>query len=404
MTMPRREEIHPVLLNVLRDWQGIPHAKEIVAEVTRRFPQLTNEDLAQVNKDGSGTWVNRIRWARQDLVMQGLIDKTVRGVWSLTPAGMVKANEEYPEIEPITVGVHDESAPPPQDRSDVEQLVVVPSECETLIDELVSAATDSTNPNRLEHVVADIMRFLGFDVAEIGGAGQTDVLAIAPLGPLRFRIVIDAKSTSSKRVMESQINWLAIDQHRRQELAEHAVVVGVDFAGGQLRQHAEEFGVCLLTVAEFAELIRLHVQQPLSLVELQTLFAASPRAAAAMPEIRAWAAQRVRRMRLLLFVLQQIDQFNTVAPDDVIVKAETLWAALLQMNELRGITQHDVADALRLLEIVGVIAKSNGDGYVSQTSLPGALAILSALSQVTQPEAVQQEANGLENSLKSLLA
>ena len=228
------------------------------------------------------------------------------------------------------------------------------------------------------------MRYFGFDVEEIGGAGHTDVLAVAPLGPLRYRVVLDAKSTASKRVIESQINWLAIEQHRKTEQAEHAAIVGIDFAGGQLPQHAEEFSVCLLTVGELAELIELHADQPLSQVVLRSVFASAPRASASLPEVRASAADAKRRVRLLLFVLEQIDHFNTVAPDDVIVKPETLWATTLSIDELQGVTQLDVANALHLLEIIGAIGKSNGDGYVSQTTKAGALAMLHSLGNASR--------------------
>ena len=386
MTMHSRKEIHPVLLTVLSSWEGTPRAKDVVAEVTRQFPQLTTADLSKVNKDGGSTWRNRVHWARQDLVMQGLIDKSVRSVWPLTDKGVSKAMGAYPQIEPSALDVHDEAVPPPSDDSQPEPVSVILSEREALVEELLAAAADSADSNRLERAVADAMRYFGFDVDEIGGPGQTDVLAVAPLGPLRYRVVLDAKSTASKRVMESQINWLAIEQHRKTEQAEHAAIVGIDFAGGQLRQHAEEFGVCLLTVGELAELIQLHADQPLSHVVLRSVFASSPRASASLPEVRGSAADAKRRIRLLLFVLEQIDHFNTVAPDDVIVKPETLWATTLNIDELQGVTQLDVANALHLLEIIGAIGKSNGDGYVSQTSKAGAVAMLHSLGNASRLE------------------
>ena len=112
MTMPTRHEIHPVLLNVLSDWEGTPRAKDVVAEVTRRFPQLTTADLSKVNKDGGSTWRNRVHWARQDLVMRGLVDKSVHGVWLLTEKGVSTAKGVYPQIEPMVLDIADEAAAP----------------------------------------------------------------------------------------------------------------------------------------------------------------------------------------------------------------------------------------------------------------------------------------------------
>ncbi len=245
------------------------------------------------------------------------------------------------------------------------------------------------------------MRFLGYDVVEIGGPGQTDVLAIAPLGSLRYRVVLDAKSTSTKRVIENQINWLSLEQHRKDEHAEHATVVGIEFAGGQLQKRAEDFGVSLLTVDGLIDIIRLHAQHPLTLVELRTVFASAGRSANSIPEVRAAAAQRARRMRLFLFLLKQIDHFNAVAPDDVIVKPETLWATTLSEDELVGVSQLDVADALQLLELIGALGKSNGEGYVSQTSLEGSIQLLGAIARATHESNTKQEPTSSGSELAS---
>ncbi len=383
MTMPTRAEIHPVLLRTLAQWLGTPRPRDVIAKVTEAFPKLTDKDLASTNKGGESTWINRVHWARQDLLIRGLIDGSVKGVWQLTEQGRKEANQAD-EPKPIEPPVQVEEEPP--ELYEPQVLEVVSSDADALINELRNAAIDSANPARLERAVADALRFLDYEVNEIGGTGHTDVLALAPLGPLRYRVVLDAKSTSSKRVMEHQINWLGIDGHRKAEAADHACVVGSDFAGGALQQHAEDFDVSLMTTETLCELVQIHSELPLTLVELRSVFAAVPNASASMPEIRARAAARQGRMRLLLFLLQQIDHFNTAAPDCILVKAETLWAATLHLDEFRGIGQEDVSDALRLLEIIGAIAKPNGDGYVSQTSLSGAKSMLRAVSWIAQPK------------------
>lgn len=380
--MPRREDIHPILLRVLAQWQGTARPKDVVAAVTSEFPELTQEDLARLNTDGAFTWTNRVHWARQDLVMQGLIDNSVRGVWSLTPQGLDRALDDTPVLQNPDHALAED--PPHAFGPDQPAVTILTSESEGLTEELVSAASDSSNPSRFEHALADALRFLGFDALEIGGSGQTDVLAVAPLGSLRYRVVLDAKSTSGKRVIESQINWLSLEQHRKDERAEHVAIVGTDFAGGQLQQRAEDFGISLLTVGELNEIVRLHASHPLTLVELRPAFSAAGRASVSIPELRAAAARRGRQMRLLLFLLKQIDHFNSVAPDDVIVKPETLWATTLSEHDLQGVSQRDVADALRLLELAGALSRSNGEGYVSQTSLEGSVQLLRAISMAAQ--------------------
>lgn len=47
-----------------------------------------------MESDGRNAWENMIQWARKKLVDRGLIDNSVRGVWTLTQAGIQYAFEQ----------------------------------------------------------------------------------------------------------------------------------------------------------------------------------------------------------------------------------------------------------------------------------------------------------------------
>ena len=47
MVMPTRKQIHPVLLHVLEQLGGRARPRDVVPEVTRAFPKLTEEDLKE---------------------------------------------------------------------------------------------------------------------------------------------------------------------------------------------------------------------------------------------------------------------------------------------------------------------------------------------------------------------
>ena len=104
MVMPTRSQIQPVLLQILQE-QGAIAAQEAVEQVTLRFQgQLTAADLTATLKDGRTLrWVNRVHWARMDLVHSGKIDGSERGIWKLTEAGAVShrptANRPSPSAE-----------------------------------------------------------------------------------------------------------------------------------------------------------------------------------------------------------------------------------------------------------------------------------------------------------------
>jgi hypothetical protein len=367
-----------------------------------------------VLSDGhTNRWQNRIQWARQDLVLLGLLDASERGVWKLTPQGQelaeqgvsdqyltqAKAQREMAarraRVAPAEPAAPDE-VPAPAEDGPAETLAdqagldtALKSHPESLVQELQGAAIDSKDPNRLERAVAEAFRFLGFSVEWIGGAGRTDVLLRAPLGIRRYGVVVDAKSTARSKVTDGQVDWLSIRTHREQERAQYACLVGLDFAGGQLLTRAVEFEVALLTIGELGEVVALHGETPLTLAEIRPIFLASPAAKDALPQVRAAARERRRKRLLIVRLLTHIDNFNQAQPDIVLAKPETLLASILgeRNPDLLGTTLEDVRRALSLLETIGAISAINGEGYVSDTSIDGALQLLAAFGTPSEAEA-----------------
>ncbi len=403
MSLPNQTAIYPVLLKVLHDLGGRARPKEVYPRVTQHFPEIRPEDRAVTLKHGDNQWQKRVQWARQHLVIAGLIDRSERGVWTLTAEGqeyvrrgatgneiasLVRTRTPQPPPKPAPKGSrppvgatkrekpisHPESVSPPS-------LTPFSSQSERLIAELRSAAVDARDPTRLEQAVADAFRFLGYDAEWIGGPGRTDVLIQAPLGIRRYRVVIDAKTSGRGKVSDQQIDWLSIKAHREQTKAEYACIVGPEFAAGHLATRAEEFQITLLTVEELAELIQIHDATPLTLTELRSMFETIPLARTVLPQLRAAGRERRRKRRLLVEILLHLDHFNRTQPDLILAKPEPLFASIVTSgkDDLRGTTIEEVRRCLSLLETLGIVSPINGDGFVSNTSMAGGLRLLTAL-------------------------
>ena len=271
----------------------------------------------------------------------------------------------------------DEDAP----EADAPALAVVASHPQRIADELKLAAVDSGSPARLEAAVAEALRFLGFEADHIGGPGRADVVAYAELGVDRYSIVLDAKSAGQGRVMEGQIDWVTIQEHQRHERADLSCVVGPAFAQGRLPERAREYGTRLLSAEQLAQVVRLHAETPLNLAELRPLFSDAPDLESVIRELRTAASERGRRGRLLRRLLETIDNLNRAQPDAVLAKPDLLLGSMLaQPGEPQGTTRAEIEAALNLLEATGILRRSNGEGYVSQTTTTGAEQILSALA------------------------
>jgi restriction system protein len=75
------------LLEVLRDLGGSASTREAVDAVAQKM-NVTDEERQIIFKSGVERFANQVRWARQYLVWEGLIESGRRGVWALTAKGL----------------------------------------------------------------------------------------------------------------------------------------------------------------------------------------------------------------------------------------------------------------------------------------------------------------------------
>lgn len=92
--MPKQSEIELPLLQVLIEIGGKGKPSEIYPLVSKKFPQLTKEDLQEKIVSGSNKWTNRIQWVRHQLIQKGFIHAPEYGIWAITEKGIerVKGN------------------------------------------------------------------------------------------------------------------------------------------------------------------------------------------------------------------------------------------------------------------------------------------------------------------------
>jgi Mrr N-terminal domain len=393
MTLPTEAQVRATLPSVLADFGGEARPAQVYPEVTKRFPGIAADDLAERLQDGrTSKWTNRIQWARQWLVEDGSIDPRVRGLWKLTERGWARARGEDVGAErrrprPPKEQAEDSEVAAGDDGTAVAVVEAVPSVADLVIAHLRGTQFLSSRPEEYEQAVLAAFDFLGYATEHVGGSGDTDIVAEAPLGIGRYAIIIDTKTTARSKVAESQINFLAIDEHRRQRQADYSVIVAPDFAGGNLITRAASLRVSLLTTEQLATVVQLHAQAPFSLDDLRHLFEQGALVDSKnLNELRVLNEQIGRRLLLLGLVIDQIAEWSRILPDRVLAQPTALFAALLKPADERliGLTPEEVEDALLILSSAGVgilrRAVNGAEGYVLTTSASGARRRLNALS------------------------
>jgi len=75
------------LLDGLRALGGSAKPQEVSSWIARHLELPPTITEAMLQKSGVNRFQNQVRWARQYLVWQGLLDDERRGIWTLTPLG-----------------------------------------------------------------------------------------------------------------------------------------------------------------------------------------------------------------------------------------------------------------------------------------------------------------------------
>ncbi len=149
---------------------------------------------------------------------------------------------------------------------------IIQENAEFVINRLNKTQFESQSPSNFEEALKNAFEILGFEAEHIGGSGDTDILLAANIGIEKFKVIIDAKTNKDGKIIDRAIDWESLKDHKKKNRADFVVVVGPNFAGGNLKERADRFNVGLLKTEELIKLIRFHSNCPFTLMELKNLF------------------------------------------------------------------------------------------------------------------------------------
>lgn len=164
--LPLQNTIEVPLLEVLVELGGQGKPKDIYPLVTKKFPQVRPEDLAERVPTGANKWTNRIQFVRQILVEKGEIDPSTFGLWRITQKGRLRLGLHTNEIEKeisepgkdrVTPAIQPKPALPPQTFFDLYEYYEVAFRAQ-LLDKL-----NSLSPSDFEKFARRLLEVYGFE-------------------------------------------------------------------------------------------------------------------------------------------------------------------------------------------------------------------------------------------------
>ncbi|MFD9028109.1 restriction endonuclease [Streptomyces parvulus] len=326
------------------DFLRVIHAKfSFVGEMLEALEEAdTPRDLAVLGRSRYGMPTESIPEVRTRLQMLrscGLVEEVGWGRYQLLPLGRTLARElplatpaELDELSSEDLGVT---------QGDFSGLAA------DLAENLRSAALDSSKPERFEKAVADAFSFLGFDSQLLGGSGQTDVLVSAKLsGDMGYSSIVDAKSSASGKIAETQINFDTLKEHRAENTADYALVIGPSFSSARTSERARSHRIGLVEVEELIEVLRQHGAAPLSLSVLREFMQGHGLVKAEVLE-KAWAQEK-RLFKLCDRVIRQLAEESK--------NADTVTSGALSAHDLYLILRSEVESPPTPQEIEAVLS------------------------------------------------
>ena len=216
----------------------------------------------------------------------------------------------------------------------------------------------SSDSSKFEEAIAEAFDFLGFSSEKLGQPGDTDVFAIAHLGVESYKIVIDGKTTQGDKISERQISWPSLSDHKKRRAADFIVVVAPAFAGGDLLERAQEFGVSLIETETLAKLLEIHDETPLDLEAFKELFQRKGIVRLEdCSDLMTRQAEYERQQRLIPGILESLYRLQH--------RGEPTHASDVRWELGKQFDQEDILDTLDLLENWGFVKKTSGDHWIA---------------------------------------
>ncbi len=359
-------------------------AYEVLATV-KRLGAANDKQLLTELRDSYPFWnsTTQYAWRLQWLHSLGCLERA-EGGYIITPEGQ-KALQEFAGGVPTsgatgtraaTLNPTTESDAPPTDDENSSQhfadeseseptpMILMRDEADRLAERLVQAALESDDAIEFERVLVDAFRFLGFEAEHKSGPGDTDVLVTAPLGQETYRSVVDGKSSRHGKVGKQQIDWWALDRHKRLHKADYMLVVAPGFSSGDLLDNAAKSDAALVTADDLAAVIRLHASTPLSMADLRELFRYAGHPELPLQRVQERAAEVARLQRLVPDIVRTFEHSYRLGVSGPIAP-DALHLILARDYGRAVYTKDEIAAALDLLctPLIGALRKVTENAY-----------------------------------------
>ena len=276
---------------------------------------VRNEMYAQAKLYGLNT--EKARWIAGFLIEAGLIEEPQYLHLKATPLGNRFASSlPLLNVDRITSGKNNIN-------NERKNFSFAPDKFEVLVTRLRNASRDPAFEGKasgvaFEEAIAEIFTFMGYETRRIGGAGDTDVVIHwKDSEGKNITAILDGKSKSTGQVTHSDISDVAIDTHKEKNNADYVAIIGPNFSGDTIKNHARKKSIALITTDQLIAISEASRKFGLSLQELSLIFQV-PNGFSKLDELISLKQRELDVISLVIskFCKEQ-DQIGALSPRDL---------------------------------------------------------------------------------------
>jgi restriction system protein len=256
------------VLDALRELGGSGSPQEVIEKVAK-IENVSDEKREETLKNGVSKFDNQVRWARQYLMWEGLIDNSKRGIWILTSNGQKthltekESNDivlKRNRINKKTKNENDNIEVPKLDDS------IVNIENDTLLDIL-----KTIDPIEFEHLCKMLLREHGFENVEVTQITRDE--GIDGYGTLKINPFISMRIIFQCKRYKKIVSRAHIGDFRNAVMgrADKGIILTTGTFSEDAKREASRDGVIPIELIDGQKLVELFEQVELG-VKVKTIY------------------------------------------------------------------------------------------------------------------------------------
>jgi hypothetical protein len=276
---------------------------------------------------------------------------------------------------------------------------------------LLQMQNDSSNSKRLEVVLSDALRYLGFQVQDLAKPGEPEGIASAystpsnatatvenPTPPL-YSFTFDAKSSKNDVAATGNIKLDGMVEHRERYKANYSLVVAPGFSDGALATRCQQQKVTPMMASDLGKLVEYTVEYgALPVTKLREVFELYDpnKVAKWIGALETWL-QTKRPLTLDIF-LKALESLKGKVPD--VLAAGTLAFACREKLKAVSVTADDVVALARGLAILipDLVGVDSDKIVVNASAERVAAAVAAQLEKIHDGEPVDEDGSVASNA------